>query len=204
LPSNYDNAAWFYDRLSRAIYGNTLIKAQTHFLHLIPANAKVLIVGGGTGWILEEIAKTHPSGLRITYVELSEKMMALAKQRNAGGNDVIYINAPVEQADLQPDFDIVITPFLLDSLSPASFDVVFNQLHNLLKPSGLWLNTDFQLTGKWWQPVLLKSMYLFFRLIGCVENVDLPLIKQKFLGYGYQAAEEQFFYGQFIASTVYK
>lgn len=204
MPSNYDNAAWFYDRLSRMFYGKTLVKAQTHFLHLIPANAKVLIVGGGTGWILEEVAKTHPAGLSVTYVEVSEKMMALAKQRDAAANDVIYINAPVEDTGLQPGFDMVITPFLLDSLSPASFDVVFNRLHNLLKPSGLWLNIDFQLSGKWWQPVLLKSMYFFFRIIGCVENVELPLIRQWFVDYEYTVMAEQTFYKDFIVATVFR
>jgi len=203
MASNYDNAARFYDRLSRLVYGEMLIKAQSHFLYLIPINAKVLIAGGGTGRILEEITKIHPSGLSIAYVEVSEKMMALAKQRNTGGNEVSYINVPVEDAKLQPDFDVVITPFLLDSLSPHSFDTVFNHLHNLLKPSGLWLNTDFQLTGKWWQPILLKSMYLFFKMLGCVENIELPLIKKQFVDYGYHVLAEQLFYGEFIASTVY-
>jgi ubiquinone/menaquinone biosynthesis C-methylase UbiE len=203
LPSNYDNAARFYDHLSRLVYGETLVKAKTHFLHLIPANAKVLIAGGGTGRILEEITKIHPSGLSIAYAEVSEKMIALARQRKVGENEVSYINMPVEDVKLQPDFDVVITPFLLDSLSPDSFNIVFKHLHNLLKPSGLWLNTDFQLTGKWWQPLLLKSMYLFFKTIGCVENVDLPLIKKHFADYGYITIEEQTFFGEFVAATVY-
>jgi ubiquinone/menaquinone biosynthesis C-methylase UbiE len=82
LPSNYDNSAWFYDRLSRIILGKALIRAQTTFLpYLSLPNSKVLIAGGGTGWILEEIAKVHPSGLHITYVELSEKMMALCTKK---------------------------------------------------------------------------------------------------------------------------
>jgi ubiquinone/menaquinone biosynthesis C-methylase UbiE len=204
LPSNYDNAAWFYDRLSRIIYGRALIKAQTSFLHLIPANSKVLIAGGGTGWILEEIGKIHPSGLHITYVELSAKMMARAKKRNAGGNTVIYVNAPVEEAGLQPEYNVVITPFLLDSLPPAVFDTVFKRLDSLLDPSGMWLNVDFQLTGKWWQKPLLKSMYLFFRVMGCVENVELPLIKQRFNLGRYQTQDERTFFGEFIAATVYR
>lgn len=204
MPSNYDNAAWFYDRLSRIVYGRALIKAQTAFLHLIPAHSTILIAGGGTGWILEEMGKIHSSGLHITYVELSEKMMARAKKRNAGGNTVIYINAPVEAAGLQPGYDVVFTPFLLDSLPPDIFNAVFKCLDSLLDPSGMWINIDFQLTGKWWQKPLLKSMYLFFRIIGCVENVDLPLIKQRFALGGYQTQEERTFFGEFIAATVYR
>ncbi|MES2277835.1 MAG: class I SAM-dependent methyltransferase [Bacteroidota bacterium] len=204
MASNYDNAAWFYDRLSRIIYGKALITAQTAFLYLIPANSNILIAGGGTGWLIEAISKLHPSGLNITYVELSEKMMALSKKRNTGANTVIYINAPIEEASLQAGFDVIITPFLLDSLSPATFDKVFNTLDSLLKTTGIWLNTDFQLTGKWWQPILLKCMYIFFRMIGCVENVELPLIKQRFNRNGYQPQKEQTFFGEFIAATIYK
>jgi ubiquinone/menaquinone biosynthesis C-methylase UbiE len=204
MPSNYNNAAWFYDRLSRVVYGHALVKAQTHFLHLIPANAKVLIAGGGTGWILEEIIKQHPTGLDITYVELAEKMMAISKKRNTCVNSITYLNLPVEEANLQPNFDVIITPFLLDSLSPVNFDKVFSSLHNLLKSGGLWLNTDFQLTGKLWQPALLKSMYLFFRMIGCVENVALPVIRQAFIKAGYAVIDEQSFFGEFILAGAYR
>jgi ubiquinone/menaquinone biosynthesis C-methylase UbiE len=203
MLSNYNNAAWFYDRLSRVVYGHALVKAQTHFLHLIPVNAKVLIAGGGTGWILEEITKQHPTGLNITYVELAEKMMAISKKRNIGANTIKYLNLPVEEADLQLSFDVIITPFLLDSLSPTNFDKVFSSLHNLLKSGGLWLNTDFQLTGKWWQVALLKSMYLFFRLIGCVENVALPAIKQAFIDADYVVIDEQPLFGEFILAGAY-
>ncbi|GAB3913206.1 class I SAM-dependent methyltransferase [Mucilaginibacter boryungensis] len=204
MSSNYNNAAWFYDRLSRMIYGDALVKAQTHFLHYIPANANVLIAGGGTGWLLEEIAKVHPSGLHISYVEISEKMMAQARKRNVGKNIITYVNSPIEAAILSSGFDVIITPFLLDSIPPVSFDEVFRHLHQLLKPAGLWLNTDFQLTDKWWQPLLLKSMYLFFKTIGCVENVDLPLIKKHFADYGYLTIDEQTFFREFVAATIYK
>lgn len=204
MAANYDNAAWFYDRLSRMVYGKALIKAQTQFLHLIPANGKILIAGGGTGWIIEELSKMHLSGLLINYVELSAKMMAKARNRNGADNIVTYINQPVEAANLPVDFDVVITPFLLDSLSPDVFDKVFDSLHHALKPGSLWLNTDFQLTGKWWQKLLLKSMYFFFRMIGCVDNVDLPLIKQRFAEAGYRVEQEKAFFGDFIGAAAYR
>ena len=57
MASNYDNSAWFYDGLSRVVYGNALISSQVYLLQFIPSNATILIVGGGTGRLLEEIAK---------------------------------------------------------------------------------------------------------------------------------------------------
>lgn len=204
MPSNYDNAAWFYDRLSRLVYGDNLVKAQTALLHLIPEKAKILIAGGGTGWIIEEIAKIHPSGLTITYVEVSANMMALSKKRDPRHNLVTYINKPIEEADLSNDFDVVITSFLFDNFSPSTFKRVFNHLNLLLKPGGIWLNTDFQLTGKWWQGPLLKSMYLFFKLLGCMEAKNLADIKPYFQEAVYTVVSQVFFFGDFIASTAYR
>ncbi len=204
MAANYDNSAWFYDRLSRVVFGQALVRAQTYFLNLIPANSNVLIAGGGTGWILEEIAKVHPSGLNIVYVEMSQKMMALSKKRNTANNTITYINAPVEQSGLTGKFDFMITPFLLDSLSDSTLNSVFASLNFLLHPQGLWLNTDFQLSGKWWQRVLLKTMYIFFKLIGCTVVMRLPQIKQRFELEGYMTVNEQTFFGDFIVSTLYK
>jgi ubiquinone/menaquinone biosynthesis C-methylase UbiE len=178
-------------------------KRKTHFLHLIPANANVLIAGGGTGWIIEEISKIHPVGLHITYVEISARMMALAKKHTTN-NVVTYVNAPVENAGLLADFDVMITPFLLDSLSPDIFNKVFDNLYDLLKPGGLWLNTDFQLTGKWWQKPLLNTMYFFFRTVGCVDSSILPDLKKAFANKEMKLFDEALFYGNFVAAGVYK
>ena len=112
MAANYNNSAWFYDLLARLVYGKALINAQVYLLEHIPENARVLIVGGGTGWILEELVRIHPSGLTITYVEIAPAMMALSKKRNCGNNQVIFINEAIENTDLPVGFDVVLTPFL--------------------------------------------------------------------------------------------
>ncbi|MDB5086371.1 MAG: hypothetical protein JWR09_365, partial [Mucilaginibacter sp.] len=66
------------------VYGRALINAQVFLLQYVPVGVDVLIAGGGTGWVLEELAKIHPSGLQITYVEIAADMMALSKKRNIG------------------------------------------------------------------------------------------------------------------------
>jgi len=204
MSANYNNSAWFYDRLSKLIYGKALIRAQVFLLDGIPANSSVLIVGGGTGWILEEIAKVHRSGLKITYVEVAANMIALSLKRNPGNNEVAFINEAVENVNLTSDYDVVITPFLFDNFTEENLQKIFTHIHHSLKPGGLWLNTDFHMTGKWWQKVLLKSMLSFFRIICRIEASKLPDIEKCFSGYGYQIIRQKTFYGQFILSTVYK
>lgn len=204
MPANYDNSASFYDRLSRLVYGQALVNAQTWLLPHILKNAKVLIVGGGTGWILDEITKLHPSGLTITYVEISSNMMALSHKRNIGANQVEFINKAVEDAGLPADFDVVITPFLFDNFTEAMLPRIFECIHTTLKPNSLWLNTDFQLTGKWWQYLMLKSMLLFFKVLCGVPSWRLPGVGKQFSKFGYKVIDEKAFFGDFVMSKVYK
>jgi len=204
MAANYNNSAWFYDSLAGLVYGRALINAQIYLLQFVPENADILIVGGGTGRILEELTHLHPSGLTITYVEVSANMMALSRKRNAGANQVNFITEAIENVALTIGFDVIITPFLFDNFTEQTLQKVFKHLHPQLKPGGLWLNTDFQLTGKWWQNVLLKTMFAFFKLICHIEASALPEIDSKFARNNYSVIAQKTFFRDFITSTAYR
>lgn len=204
MAANYNNAAWFYDRLSRMVYGKALIEAQVYLLQYIQPGSTILIVGGGTGWILDEIARIHPSGLQITYVEVADQMMALSQKRNTGNNQITYINNAIENVTGLPVFDVIITPFLFDNFTPSRLETLFAHLHSLLNNNGLWLNADFQLTGKWWQNILLKSMLLFFKVLCRVESTKLPDFEKHFEQHGYKTVDSKTFFGEFVVSNVYR
>lgn len=204
MAANYHNSAWFYDRLSRLVYGRALVKAQVYLLKFVAPGSKIIIAGGGTGWILEEITRHYSAGLKITYVEIAKAMMERSRKRNTGENEVVFIEDAVENVALPADYDIVFTPFLFDNFNEDTFQRVFAHLHHALKPGGLWLNTDFQLTGKWWQKLFLRSMFLFFRLICSIEASQLPAIKAQFESHGYETIDRKNFYGEFVVSEVYQ
>jgi len=203
MPANFNNSAWFYDRLSRLVYGKALIGAQVYLLQCVLPNSNILIIGGGTGWILEELTKIHPASLNITYAEVAPKMIALSQKRNIGNNHVVFINDAIENISLSADFDVVITPFLFDNFTEQTALQVFEHIHQLLKPNGLWLNCDFQHSGKWWQGVLLRSMILFFRVVCDIEASQLPDIEKHFDKHGYKMVARQTFYDDFIISKVW-
>ena len=203
MAANYDNSAWFYDRLARLVYGRSLVNAQVYLLQRIPANAKVLIAGGGTGWILEELTRIHPSGLKITYVDVSANMINLAKQRDCGNNEVTFINGAIENTHLPNDFDVVLTPFLLDNFLEENMTRIFHSIDLLLKKNGTWLNASFQSTGKWWQSVLLHTMFIFFKVICGIEASKLPQINKCFADNNYKPAEQKGFFGDFIIAQAY-
>lgn len=204
MAANYNNSAWFYDALSRMVYGRSLVKAQVWLLQYVPKNSNILIVGGGTGWILEELARIHSSGLNITYVEIATNMIALSKKRRIGNNQVFFINDAMENVALHTHFDVVITPFLFDNFTEQTTQRVFSHIHKLLKREGLWLNCDFQLTGRWWQHALLRFMFIFFRTVCKIEASRLPDINKRFNDNDYTLINEKTFFRKFVLSRIYR
>lgn len=205
MPVNYDAVAGFYDPLSRLVFGNAIVRSQVFLLSSIPVQANVLIVGGGTGWILEEISKIYPAGLNITYVESSERMIQKSQKRNAGENQVNYIHAPIQEAVPEGVFDVVLTPFLLDNFTNDALKPVFVKLDRHLKRGGLWLFADFQVQeGRPSSGILLKIMYLFFSIFCGLETSRLPDSAAHFQQFKYQEKSRKEFFGGFISSVIWQ
>ena len=201
--ANYNSVAWFYDGLSRLVFGSSIKKAQIELLHFIPEKASILIVGGGTGWILEEIAKLYPSGLDITYIDSSSKMIGLSKKRNCAVNHVQFIEAGIENTSLKDkSFDIIITPFAADGFTQEAWQQVFTKLHASLKPNGIWLYADFRLNDKSpvWQKLMIKLLYLFFKITCRIQADKLPTIDTCFSSY--KLISERMYFANFIVSAV--
>ncbi len=117
MTNDYNSIAGFYDVLSKLIFQKSIINAQKFLLQYIPANSNVLIVGGGTGWILEAVADLHQSNINITYIEKSARMIALSKKRNYNKNNVEFVNEAVEDFVSDKKFDVIFTAFLSRLLS---------------------------------------------------------------------------------------
>lgn len=207
MPNNYDKIAVIYDRLSRFVFGKALINAQVSMLTYVPASSSILVIGGGTGWILEELAALHESGLTITYVELSANMIALSKKRDWKNNKVVFMHQPVENFMPDHSYDIILTPFIFDNFTNEKIAIVFSSLHACLNPHGRWLNADFVYDpgkGKIWQKFLLKLMYTFFRITCNIEARQLVNMENFFKTSNYRPIARFEYYAGFICSAVYE
>ncbi|TDO23047.1 class I SAM-dependent methyltransferase [Pedobacter duraquae] len=205
--NNYDAIARNYDMLSRMVFFKSQVKAQIAQIKFIPSRSNILIVGGGTGWILEEISKVCGEGLKITYVEISEKMIRLASKRSAKGNILEFVNLPIEDFIDDCRYDVVITAFLFDNFKEERIQQVFSKLNHMLKPSGLWLFSDFdnpENGGSKWQEWLLSTMYYFFGKIAHVEATTLIPMQPYFIAKNYKPLDIQTYYQGFIKAIVYK
>jgi len=204
LKRSYDTIAFIYDRLARLVFGSTLIRAQQYLLvNTISPGGSILIVGGGTGWILEEITFIQASGLNITYVDASAKMVALAKKRNTGANKVTFIALPIQQVVIDDVYDIVLTPFFFDNFTNEDAQEIFSSIDRSMNRGGVWLYCDFNKTTVFWQKTVLKIMYFFFRISCGIKTDKLPDMGSCFAKHGYQLKNQKTFLNGFINAAVY-
>jgi ubiquinone/menaquinone biosynthesis C-methylase UbiE len=80
MPPSFDPVAPFYDSLAFIVYGNTLIRAKKAFIHCLPEKGKLLLIGGGTGNILNDVLRSRKA-LFIDFIEPSKKMISLAVKK---------------------------------------------------------------------------------------------------------------------------
>ncbi len=198
--NDFDRIASVYDLLARLVFGKSMVKAQIHFLPKIPAHAKVLILGGGTGWILTELFRMNPL-CKVWYVEASAKMLALSRKRVNDEWPVKFIHGTEENIPLSMDFDVVITNFYLDLFNENALNEVVVRIKSALNVNSIWIATDFVNNQKLWQRVTLRIMYLFFQLACNIESTQLPAWKTAIQKTKYKKEEIKSFYGAFIETV---
>jgi ubiquinone/menaquinone biosynthesis C-methylase UbiE len=210
MAVNFDRIAPFYDLLARIIFGNTLRKSQLRTLAIIPENASVLILGGGSGWYLESLLQQKQVS-KIVYVEASAVMLRLSRKKIASINhlaDIEFRLGTEQSIRAGEQFDVVITHFVLDLFTEPQLKNIIDRLIHVLQPEGLWLCSDFELSllqsGQWWKKRLIAVMYIFFRTVSKVETKVLPDIHGLLAGYPLRCQYEATFYKDLIAARVYR
>ena len=202
MKTSFDFIAPFYDRLAKLVFGRSIINSQLHFLNLIPDQASVLILGGGTGWILEELIARKPD-CAVCYIEASSKMLQLTHQRKLNDN-ITLIHGTEDHIPATIAFDAVITNFYLDLFPEDRLDKVIRKVTERARPASVWIATDFIDEGKWWQRAMLKVMYFFFRNVSAVEAAKLPAWKKRMLQHLWVEQDSKIWYGGFIGSVIMK
>jgi len=199
--NDFDRIASIYDKFARLIFGASIVESQQFFLHKIPDGALVLILGGGSGWILEKLFEINAS-VKVCYIDASENMISTAKKRFHDDNRIQFL-CGTENDIPDKAFDAVITNFYLDLFDEQKLKGVVQKIKRSLTPSALWLATDF-VSRRWWHQLMLKVMYTFFRITAKIEASKLPDWKSAVMLVGGEKTDSKFFYGDFIETSVFQ
>jgi ubiquinone/menaquinone biosynthesis C-methylase UbiE len=201
--NDFDSIASVYDTLASLIFGKSLRRSQLCFLPYVPDGASVLIVGGGSGELLAALLHQKPT-CRVTYVDASAAMIARARKRVQGSGHVTFVHGTEHAVSPVQRFQVIITNFYFDMFLPHSLAKVITHLKLLLAEDGAWLVTDFLGQHKWWQRLLLKTMYVFFRVASNIEASAISDWQQHLYDEGLRCQRRKLFFHGFISSTIFK
>ncbi len=201
-----------YDFFTALLFGGRLHRAQTEFLPLLRSPQKILIFGGGSGKILIDIL-THTAPDKIYYVDISRQMILRAERRLAVYRTVHKTTPQVSFIcgswnDIPSvEFDLIVTPFVLDCFQPAALREVMQCLSARLAMPGQWLFADFHLPEGAMRPfasAVTRMLYVAFNLLCGLGVKKLPDFAADFATLGLHKTAEKYSLKGMLVSRVYE
>lgn len=201
--NDFNRLAPVYDKLANIVFGKAIRRAQTRFLNEIDGEATVLILGGGTGWLLSELVAAKPD-CSVTYIDASKKMIEMTEEKVKDiKHRVIFIHGTERDIPPESTFEVVITHFFLDLFDMPSCKEVCKLINSHCRPGSLWLACDF-VNQTWWHGAMLRIMYIFFGWAASLRNKRLPDWQTCIQELGYSEFGVQYYFGNLICSAFFQ
>lgn len=105
------------------------------------AHIRVLDLGAGTGILSAMIAGAFPNA-RITLVDISSEMLALAKQQLGDDRRIRYLQANFALLALPGEFDAVVSALAIHHLKDDEKHALYGDIHQALAPGGIFINAE--------------------------------------------------------------
>ena len=198
--------AWCYDALAALVFGPALRNTQRAALAGLPAGAPhLLVLGGGTGWVLTEVLRRRPAAT-VLYLEASPRMLARARARLSPDQlaRVEFRHGTQAAIAAGEAFDAVLTFFVLDCIATPDLPAALDRLHAALRVDGRWLLADFRPARGGWRRLLLASMFWFFRLTTQLRARELSDLSAALAARGLRGEIKARFYGGATEAVVFQ
>ncbi|WP_232726063.1 class I SAM-dependent methyltransferase [Bacillus sp. FJAT-42315] len=126
----------------------------------------VLDIGAGTGLISAYLKEKFPEA-QLTLIDLSEKMLEVAKQRFQD-EEIDYVTADYTTYKFEQTFDIIISSLSIHHLSDEEKRKLYQNVYTWLNPGGIFINAD-QVLGHtpsidsmykqdWWEKISASGL----------------------------------------------
>lgn len=188
-PENYyGSLAPFYDLTSTLVYGGLLQRVNKSSLQWLDIEGKsILIVGGGTGkWLDRSLLKDLAKANKVLFLDSSAEMLGKArsyvkkKHKNSG---ILFRKIDLFKEESKIEYDIVVVNFVLDCLPDRRITEFMDVIKTHLKPDGVLVVSEFvldQRNSTFFNRILIRLSYWFFRLMTNISRKSLPQLNDKF------------------------
>jgi SAM-dependent methyltransferase len=182
---DFDRIARPYRWLEYLTLGRALERCRFHFIPRLAGHSRALAMGDGDGRFLARLLLQNPA-VHADAVDTSAAMLRLLKIRCAFARGrlrthqtdaLAFASAAIARHPPDPPYDLVVTHFFLDCLTPSEVDAFAASIVPSLRPGAVWLVSDFQIpSGALRLPALLlvRGLYLCFRIAVGLRVTRLP------------------------------
>ncbi len=103
---------------------------------------KILDIGSGTGLFASIVMEKKYPKAHYTLIDLSDKMLEMARGRFSGLTNVEYIVADYTQHEFMESYDIIISALSIHHLTAKDKENLYHKCFGLLNPEGVFVNAD--------------------------------------------------------------
>jgi ubiquinone/menaquinone biosynthesis C-methylase UbiE len=207
--NNFNLIAPFYDVLGYLIFGHSLKKSQLAHINLISNRSKVLLLGDGSGYVLQYLVK-YKNCKKIDYIDASSKMTDQAKDRIKkirSSTQVNFITKKIEEVDITEEYDVVIANYFFDLFEEKKLIMILTKIDQCLHEEGSLIVTDFEIKNSnvhsYWQKPLVKIMIVFFKITCNIEINKIDDLWKNIESSHLKKSESSFFFKGMIRSSVF-
>lgn len=194
---NCDRIARSYRWLEYAGFGRALEHRREAFLSEVADARRVLVLGDGDGRALAALLTAAPEA-RIDYVDLSARMLELARGR-AGDLRVAYRQDDARTTPLPAaEYDLIVTHFFLDCFDAVDQAHLLARISGAATPQARWLVSEFRHPG-----LLVRALYLFFRAATGLKTQRLVDHHPLFERFGFHLARSESAWRGLLASELW-
>lgn len=143
IKKKFDDISEMYDSQRRKFipcfddfYGVTVSLASSNI-----ENPKILDIGAGTGLLSAFLLERYPNA-SVTLIDLSERMLGVAKNRFSGKANIEYIIADYLKHQFADTYDIVVSALSIHHLDEQQKKDLFGKIYFILKQGGVFINAD--------------------------------------------------------------
>lgn len=104
-------------------------------------NPAILDIGAGTGLLSALLLQRYP-GAALTLLDISGKMLEVARERFTGNSQVRFLVADYSREPLPGRYDLICSALSIHHLEHVEKRKLFMRVRDALNPGGLFVNAD--------------------------------------------------------------
>lgn len=137
-----DNASQYDSQRKKLIpcfddfYSTAVSAAETEII-----KPNILDVGAGTGLLSSFIIEKYPNA-NLTLIDISEKMIEVAKSRLRHRTDVTYIIDDYTKYQFNKKYEIVVSSLSIHHLTDIEKKQLYARIYSILNQNGVFINAD--------------------------------------------------------------